>query len=303
MTLDPTQRAYFDGLLRENRTAFGRHELGQALELGERALRWAEEFGDRADVDLARCVKYTALVHMGQGDSVVRELQKILMRSDRSLVRHVAAHNISCYYGEIEDVSKSFFYAQLALEHAEKTGCDFRLAASHNRLGNLQILQSKFSEAREHYEKALEHIAEDQVPERLGLIANIGYCDVACGRFVEGFESLFTARRGYIQIKMGHNTAHCRLRLSFCFAYLEVERPHHARLHGLAGLKMAEECGNPDLVKKALYLLGEVEKLAGDDLTAFSHYARLQEEYYPDNPFLPDLLLENDTNKLVNLWA
>ena len=296
-------RDRFEDLRQQIRAAVGRRDLAQALELCEQAQRWADRHGLPADADFARCSRDAVLLHMGQGEFVVRDLQKILMRSSEPLNRHLAAYNLSFFYELREDFSKSRFYAELALDHAAQTDLDFYQACSSSRMGNLLIRESHFDEALECYDRAWDLFTEEQHYERLAVLTSMGYCHLACGRFVEGFERLFTVRRSYIRLKMNQGMALGRLRLSFCFGYLEIGKYHQAVLHGKAGIRIGEECRDSDLVKKALYLLGEAEKLNGNEMTAYTHFARLQEDFYPDNPFLPDLLLDNDTNKLVNLWA
>ncbi|MEM7350439.1 MAG: hypothetical protein AAF657_06510, partial [Acidobacteriota bacterium] len=56
-------------------------------------------------------------------------------------------------------------------------------------------------------------------------------------------------------------------------------------------------------VKNALYLLGESEKLSGNEFQAHRHFTRLQREFYPDDPVIPDFLMATDVRKLINLMA
>ncbi len=303
MTRETKDRDHFENLRHRIRTAVGRRELQHALAICDEAYRWAEGQGSQTDLDFVRCSRNAVLLHMGHGDSVVRELQMILMRSSDPLNRHMASYNLSFFYELREDFEKSGFYAKLALDHATQTDLDYYRARSYSRVGNLSIRKSQFNEALESYNRAWELFVDEQLYERLAVLTSMGYCHLACGRIAEGFENLFTVRRSYIRLKMGCGMALGRLRLSFCFGYLELEKCHQASLHGIAGMKIGEQCGDHELVKKALYLLGEAEKLRGDDMAAFTYFAKLQEEYYPDNPFLPDLLLDNDTKQLVNLWA
>lgn len=298
-----TDREYFIALRDKARHAVARGELEQALETCEEAHRWAERHGSPNDVDFVSCSRLAIQLHLGHGDSVLREFQKILMRSSDAANRHLAAYNISFYYELRGDFEKSRFYMQLALDHAAKTGSAFYLARTNSNFGNLMIRQSHFEDALVSYEKALGLFGEEQLYERLAVLTSMGYCHLASGRYTEGFEKLFTVRRTYLRLGMGWGMALGRLRLSFCFGYLEIGKYHQAILHGRAGMDIGERCGDRTLVQKALYLLGEAEKLNGDEMAAYTHYARLQEEFYPDNPYLPDLLLENDTNTFINLWA
>lgn len=304
MIVDITSRDYFDELRLRVRAAGLRGDLEEALALCDEAQVWAEQHGDQDDVDLVCCNRHAILIYRGEGGQSVRHLQTILMRSTSSTCRHLAAYNISLYYDSRDDVEKQYFYANLALESAQKSDSDIFLANSYNRLGNLLIRESKFTLALENYRKAVHLYGKNEHSfEQLALLTNIGYCHLAGGRTDDGFRYLFTVRRNYIRLKMKLEQPLCRLRLSFCFGYLEVGKPRLANLHGAAGLRIAEACNDQDLVKKALYLLGEAKKLAGDQRGAYTHFARLQEDFYPDTPTLPDLLLDHDTKQLVNLWA
>lgn len=308
MTVDITQREHFEDLYQRARQAVDRGKLRKALELCDEALRWAEEYGERDDVDRASCGRLAVLLHTGQGEMASRSLRMILMRSSNALNQFIAAYNISKYYEQLEDFSKSRFYADLALDHANRIGTDdpkaaFHRANSYSHLGNLAIRESRFSEALDHYERAAGLFDEDEVYRRLAILASMGFCHLAREHFSEGFKQLFTVRRAYHRLRLGPSIATARLRLAFCFGYVEIEKFHQAVLHGKAAVRIGEECGDRDVVKKALYLLGEAEKLRGDEMKAFTYFANLQEDFYPNNPNLPEILLYNDTNRLVNVWA
>lgn len=308
MKVDISQREYFEDLYQQGRHAIDRGELKRALEIYGEALRWAEEWGERDDVDRASCSRLAVLLNTGQGEMASRSLRMILMRSSNALNQFIAAYNIAMHYENVGDLSKSRFYADLALDHAERLGSndsrtDFHRANCYCHLGNLAIRESRFAEALERYERAVELYGEDEVYRRLGTLTSMGFCHLAHDRFAEGFELLFTVRRAYIALRLGPSNASGRLRLAFCFGYVELEKFHQAILHGKAAIRIGEECGDRDVVKKALYLLGESEKLRGDEMEAFKYFANLQEDFYPDNPNLPEILLYNDTNRLVNVWA
>lgn len=303
MQVETSQRDYFENLFEQGRQAADRGEMEHALEICDEALRWAKQHGDTADVDRASCNRYAVCLNTGRGAVSVREMQMILMRSSTPLNRYLAAYNISFYYELEEDFGKSRFYADVALDHAKRTDSNYNVGVSSVRLGNLLIRESQFTAALDQYDEAWDLLDDDKIYKRLGILTSMGFCHLACGRFADGFEKLFTVRRSYLRLKMGPSIASGRLRLAFCFGYLELDRFHQAILHGKQALAISEECGDRELLKKSLYLLGEAEKLSGDEMKAFAHFAYLQEEFYPDNPVLPEILLYNDTNKLVNVWA
>ncbi len=298
-----TSRPHFDKLRHRAQLAIHRGELETALGLYDEARAWAEEHGDADDLDKVSCNRIAVLIHLGRAEGSAQQLQMILMRSTSSVNRHLAAYNLSIYYDLRDNIEKSRFYARLALTHSEQTESALFQARCHNLLGNLWVRESRFEKALAEYRQALEHFPAPASAERTVLQVNVGYCHLTCGRYREGFEHLFQARRNYRRLDVGEGHGLVMVRLALSFGYLEIGRSRRARLHGAVSLQLAERCGDRDLIKKALYMLGETEKLCGDELAAYTYFCRLQEEFYPENPYLPDLLLDNDTNKLVNLWA
>ena len=57
------------------------------------------------------------------------------------------------------------------------------------------------------------------------------------------------------------------------------------------------------LTPLGLACLGEAEKLCGDELAAHRHFCRLQRDFFPDDPIIPDLLMTTDIRPLLNLMA
>jgi hypothetical protein len=91
--------------------------------------------------------------------------------------------------------------------------------------------------------------------------------------------------------------------LTLTYGYLKIGRSERALFHGRAALAAAESHGETQTIKNALFLLGEAANEAGDGEGAYAFFARLQRDYYPDQPFLPNFLLAVDVTGLVNLKA
>ena len=91
--------------------------------------------------------------------------------------------------------------------------------------------------------------------------------------------------------------------VGLAYGYLEIDRPRRARDHARRGLRLAEEVEIPWQIKNALYLLGESEKLSGNEVMAHRHFSRLQQDFYPEDPVIPDFLMATDVRKLINLMA
>lgn len=298
--LNPKTPSDFEQLRKSYMELVERGELDRALELCDQALEWALQHGDTDTQDLAICNRSSVLIQKGQGESVIRELQRVLMASQNPRNRYLAAYNISQHYDLLKNFSKSAFYARLALDYAEKTDSKHLVGHSHNRLASILVADSRFDEAQEHFELALALLDREPLSEHGIVLTNIGYCLLVQNRLYEGLEQLLKARKLYIRTGFRWSIAHSQLRLALCYGYIEIDRPHRARLHGVAALAAAQEAENDDLIKKCLYLLGEAEKLVGDEEAAYACFADLQ-SYYPETPHLPELLMGMETHRLINI--
>lgn len=300
--LNASDRTLFEDLRQRAREEVDRGELDRALATCDEAMAWAEAHGDEDDRDLVRCNRSSVLIHQGTGEQVVSQLQRLLMRSRNMTNRYLAAYNISQFYDLAKNFQKSSFYAEQALSYAQQTDCSEFVGRSHNRLANVFVIDSRFDQAEAHYREALSLLPADPSAERGVLLANIGYCMLSTERPFEGLGKLLAARRMLRQLNFGWQAMLCRLHLGLCYGFIEIERPHRAVFHGQTALTAAEVSEDVDLLKKSLYLLGESQKIAGEIHAAEDHFTRLQ-MYYPENPYLVDLLLNTETHKLINLWA
>jgi Tfp pilus assembly protein PilF len=138
-------------------------------------------------------------------------------------------------------------------------------------------------------------------PARARILDNLGYCSILQGRHRQGYTYLYQSLR--LLRRFGAERYQISSRLDLCFAHLETGHYRHAWRHGVAALELAQRMGEPDSVKNALYLLGEVANLQGDLDLARSYFSRLQREFFPDASYLPGFLLAVDVRKLVNLHA
>ena len=164
--LDKPTRRHFDALRRKGSAETARGELDQALLTYEKALEWAREYGGQGDEDLTYCNRSGILIQLGQGDAVIGDLRRILMRSRDVLPRYLASYNISLCYDLKNDFAKSRFYARMALDYAEQACSAQHQAHSHNRLGNLLIIDCDFEEAISHFQQGLELSTGEQASEQ-----------------------------------------------------------------------------------------------------------------------------------------
>jgi tetratricopeptide (TPR) repeat protein len=291
----------FEELRHQGQQAVEAGRLEEAAALFDQALASAREEGDQRLIDLGVCNRAAALIDLGRGADELPRLREILLRNTEPVSCRIAAYNIARHYELTKNYKKALFYARIAHDRSVVLGRRDWIASSHNLIGNTLLAESFLKEACEQYEQALSLIPEEPSAARARILDNLGYCRVLQGRHREGFpllyESLSLLRRFQAE------RYEISTRLDLCFAHLETGRYRHAWRHGAAALALAERMDEPDSVKNALYLLGEVANLQGDLPTARGYFSRLQQDFYPDAGYLPGFLLAVDVRKLINLHA
>lgn len=253
-------------------------------------------------------------------DPLIPRLREVLVRGAYGESARLAAYHLARIYDLRKEHKKGLFYARVARERAEQLKRSDWISSSHNQVGNLLMADSRFDEAASEFERALCFLDSEESrclisPEisaemsrestddslRALILDNLAYC-----RFVEGdtregfslaFRSLRLLRRN--QARWWESLPH----LTLCHGYLEIERVRPAIRHGIKALALADEVGDPDAQKNALFLMGEACNMAGNTAAAFEYFSELQEKHYPDHSFLPDFLLAVDVRQLVNLKA
>lgn len=291
----------FEDLRRRGQQAVDAGQLEEALALFDGALARAHELDDERLIDLAVCNRAAVAIVLGDGERELPRLREILVRNGDPVSCRLAAYNIARHYELAKSYKKAFFYARIARDRAEQQGRQEWIASSHNLIGNILLAESHLEEACAEFEKALELMPAAPMIWRARILDNLGYCRVLQRRYDEGYallyESLAVLRRNRAE------RYQISTRLDLCFAHLETGRYGHARRHGLLALRTAEELGEQDSIKNALYLLGEAANLSGDPQTARQYFIRLQRDFYPEASYLTGFLLAVDVRKLINLHA
>lgn len=303
-TVDQHDR--FERLLEEGRRHLAAERLDEALRTYERAERLAQERGDGRAADLAFVNRCAVLIPMtrvqGLPGEVMNRLREILMAGRDDVNCRLAAYNIARTFEFTKEHRKGLFYARIALDRSQMLGVADWIASSHNQIGNFLLAESRFEEARKEYEAALALLAGDEASVRLAAIHdNLGYAQVVLGSVSEGLRLLYGSVRTLLRLEARRERILPHLSLSF--ALLEIGRFRHALQHGLKALRLAEAAGEEDSIKHALFLIGEAAHQSGDPDAARRYFARLQERYFPDAGYLPDVLLTVDVRQLINLKA
>ena len=279
--------------------AQGRIDL--ALALCDSSAERARRLDDQDFLDQTTVTRANLLVQSGDGDRVVPELRRLLLRTTDLANRFYAAYAISYHYDLAGNSDKSRFYARQALRFAEQWGNREAMSGAHNVLANLLVLDSFFDEAETEYDEALQLLDPVDSPERAILLSNIGYCRIVLGRLRQGYSDLTVSLRMLRRLDAG-GWSHLPM-MGLSFACLELGKPERACKYAEEALEISETTKNPDNVKKCLYLLGEAEKYCGRTTAAYESFSRLQRSFYPENPMIVDFLMAADVRRMINLMA
>ncbi|MEM1180230.1 MAG: tetratricopeptide repeat protein [Acidobacteriota bacterium] len=293
---------HLESMCAEIRDAVAHGRLDDALEVIPRALQLAQAGGDTTTVDRILLSRGAILVARGEGEQVVSEMRRILMRSADRGNRFNAAYAISQHHRMVGDLEKGRFYANTALSYAQAWNDASAIAKAYNDIANIELLSSYFEDAAASYDKALGHLADVESADKAVMLSNLGYCHTVLGRFDRGFSILYSSLRLLRRLGADH-LKHLPM-LGLAYAYVEIGRYDRAERHARRALELADAAGYQDnQVKNALFLLGEATKLANRDVEAYEHFTHLQRRFYPDQPMIVDVLLATDIRKLINLMA
>ena len=294
-------REHFQALREQARVEVGKGDFEAALELCQQAVDWARVHGDRETLDLARCGRAEILISQGDGEQVIGDLKKILLSSSNSTNRFLASYSISEYHLLRNEIDRGIFYARLALGHSKNTSDNGFEAGAEGQIAGLQLLGSYFEDACSSFQRALDLLPEEPRIDRAIYRANLGYCQVVQGDLDDGLENLFDGMQLMRDLDAEAWTRFPHIGISY--AYLEKGDWQKARTHAASALELSEVSGTPAQIKNSIYLLGEAEKLGGNEIAAFDLFQRLQEEFYPDEPHITDFLMTTDIKKMINLMV
>ncbi len=277
-------------------------QVEEADRLSLEAFKLAKSEGSAADVDHALGNRANILIALGRGAEVVSELRKMLMRTTDPSTRFTAAYAISRHHSLQGESERSMFYARQALRCAEEENEADLLAKGHNMVANLLLRDSYFAEACVSYEDALKYIPPGYQNDRAGILSNLGYCHAVLGKISIAFRHLMASLRMMRRLKAGGWSRFPHL--SLAYAYLEIGRHQRAIQHAEVALEISENtAGAEEQVKNSLYLLGDAYKICGRDAVAYEHFLELQKRFYPEQPFIVDVLMATDVRKMINLMA
>lgn len=275
-------------------------QLESALALVEEAFAWADANGNAVLRDRALCNRAAIVLELGRGNGDVPALRELLVRTSDPENTYLAAYTIARHYELQKEHRKGLFYAQLARDRAQSLD-ENRRAASLNYIANFLVAESRFDEAIAVYEEAIALLPARDALRGAVIGYNLGYCKVLTGQGREGLALLYSSLRSLI--RRGAEGHAMKARLDLAFALLETSQARRAGRHAARALALAERLDDADAKKNALYLLGAAAVASGDRVGARRHFERLQQGFYPEADYLPELLLHVDVRDLVNLKA
>lgn len=292
-------RAEYEALKEEASSAVKQGSLAEALKLFDRAYGLAQRLGEPDLEDLAFCNWSAVAIRLGQDEECVPTLQQMLLRTTDPRLAYLSAYNL-CQACDIrKDFKKVLFYARIARRYAVELGDADYEASAVNEIGNAYGALNDFRAALEAYSEAEAVLGRAESERRAFVLANKGYCLLLTGALDEGFRSvvqgLRMARRIHAPLALSH--AH----LCLAFAHLLVERPWYAVRHGSSALELGELHADQSTIKHALLFVGEAYKLGGKMDVARECFDLLQQTYYPGMTQVPEMLLEVDVCRVINL--
>lgn len=297
-----TDSVGFEALRDLARRATEAGDLAHALELLDRARELARSSGDRDLIDLATCNRSAVAIELGEREVPRTELRAILGRDTSRANECLAAYQLARSFELEKSFKKGLFYARLAGERATENGVPVEYRASAlNLLGNILLAESREAEAVRAYEAALGLMPVDDLVRRASVLGNLGYCRALQSRHGEALSLLYAALRTLKRRGARHYCA--SVHIDLCFTHLESGRLDLARRHGELALDLAENFGDDDAARNALYLLGEIAMLAGDSDGAWRRFDELQRRFYAEGPDIRHVLMAVDVRRLVNLRA
>ncbi len=297
------RRKHLEFLRKTAKDALWSGDYERALTLYEDGLALARSWKDRELEDLFTCNRATTLLEMDRQDFDLSHLKQIVLRSPGS-PNAVLAGYASAHAHEVRgEYAKAAFYAQGALQKSRELGLEEWTAASLNLLANLELHESRFTQARSLFEEALngyEAKGQGQSCEAAVVADNLGYCHIALDAVPLG---LPLVRRSLNLLEnLGSRQAMDYPCLDLCFAELKLDHVEEAESWGTRALGLGKEFGRDDVVKNAHYLLAETYSEMGREQAAEVHYEALA-NYYPNFPALKNYLHQISLMGMINLRA
>lgn len=294
-----TLHAEYEALKERASETLKKGHLPAALEEFDLALGLARRLGERDLEDVAFCNRSAVAIRLGLQEDSVPALRQMLLRTTDPHVAYLSAYNLCQACDERKDFKKVLFYARIARRYAVELRHAEYEASAVNEIGNAFGALNQFDAALEAYREADTLIGNDESERRAFVLANQGYCLLLTHKVEDGFRSVIRGLRLARRIAAPLAASHAHLCLAF--GYLLVERPWYALRHGSEALELAEAHADQATLKHALLFVGEAYKQGGKVQAARECFELLQRTYYPGMSQVPEMLLDVDICRVINL--
>lgn len=275
--------------------------LDEALAALEESLQVAREIGDENLVATAICNVAGIAIWLGNTTDYVADLRSILMRNFDAETSYRAAYQLSHAFVLRKEFKKALFYGKIARDRALAAADDLYVGRSLNQIGLGLMGDSRFQKAVRHFQDSMFRLGS--VPAvSIGPKVNCAYCLIVLGLVHEGMAQLFSSLR-WMKRRNTQPVSQGFAHLFLCCGYLELGRVRRAWTHGMKARELSEETGDFELMKGSLFMLGDVERTAGDNAAAYEWFAEMQRRFYPNDPGMPELMSQVGMTKVVNLKA
>jgi tetratricopeptide (TPR) repeat protein len=297
-------RARFDELLALGEQAIGADDFEGALFHFEEAERIAREVGEVNLADRAFCNRCSVLVELDRGADQIPKLKEILLRSDDTRNRFLAAYCTGVAYYISEDLDRAGSYVRRATGLARELGDQNLERRSLNLVGTLAARDSRFDEAEEAFRLCLEaHRGVDGYQRVMAAQVedNLGYVMMCTDRLSEGLRHCEAARMALQEL--GAESYLYEVLQDLCYGYVLVDDLDRAFRCGTEALELAVEHSDQQITKNCLFLLSEIAVRRGDTFGARRYLHELT-AYYPEAGISEDIIdvfLATDLTTVVNL--
>jgi Tfp pilus assembly protein PilF len=257
----------------------------------------ARQLADPELFDRAVCNRAALAIEIDGGASELQALREVLLAQRSPAAAFLAAYNLAEAYQLSRQHRKAAFYAEIALDRAQRAQRPDWVASSHNRLGNLHVALNQLGLARQRYEAALGLVAADdlRVP---AITENLGYVDALEGDLTNALTRLYRALR--LLRRRGTTTA--LIHLDIAWTTLQAGRADLAWKHAALAREKALASHDHEQVKNALMLGIQASRALGDRVSAAMLGEALASSY-PEQAGLASLFGAADWACVLNLRA
>jgi len=297
-------RERYDELLRLGEQAIAADDFERAVELFADAESIAREMGEIDLADRAFCNRCSVLVELDRGADQIPKLKEILLRSNDTRNRFLAAYCTGVAYYISEDLERAAGYARRATGLAHELGDQNLERRSLNLVGTLAARDSRFLEAEEAFRLCLEAHRDGDGYQRVMAAQvedNLGYIMMCTDRLDEGIRRCEAARA--VLEEMGAEHYLYEVLQDLCYGYVLSDELGRAFASGERALELAIEHDDQQIAKNCLFLLSEIAVRRGDTFGARRYLHELT-AYYPEagiSEEIIDVFLATDLTTVVNL--